>query len=213
MSVNPKKRIAPTLVDPSIVPTENFQKKKNPIESTADLIAMRYGVSAEAPKIDEEVFEQNRAVGKKVVPLKAYFEQTAKEFVQKEAEKKEENVRKKREYAKLTPCERKIKTLQRNIDGYVKDCNQTISNEAVIEMVDKARDKIAKTSIKKQKTKKVKMSGGRTKQCNTYNSLGGSRKNKNKKSKKRWSLKYKKSINCKRPRGFSQRQYCKYGRK
>jgi hypothetical protein len=36
---------------------------------------------------------------------------------------------------------------------------------------------------------------------------------KNKKSKKRWSLKYKRSINCKRPRGFSQRQYCKYGRK
>jgi hypothetical protein len=38
------------------------------------------------------------------------------------------------------------------------------------------------------------------------------RKNKNKKSKK-WSLKYKRSINCKRPRGFSQRQYCNYGRK
>ena len=38
-------------------------------------------------------------------------------------------------------------------------------------------------------------------------------KNKNKKSKKKWSLKYKKSINCKRPRGFSQRQYCKYGLK
>jgi hypothetical protein len=38
-------------------------------------------------------------------------------------------------------------------------------------------------------------------------------KSKNKKSKKRWSLKYKKSINCKRPRGFSQRQYCNYGRK
>lgn len=28
-----------------------------------------------------------------------------------------------------------------------------------------------------------------------------------------WSLKYKRSINCKRPRGFSQKQYCKYGRK
>ena len=26
-----------------------------------------------------------------------------------------------------------------------------------------------------------------------------------------WSRKYKLSINCKRPRGFSQRQYCKYG--
>ena len=29
----------------------------------------------------------------------------------------------------------------------------------------------------------------------------------------KWSLKYKKSINCKRPKGFSQRQHCKYGRK
>jgi len=28
----------------------------------------------------------------------------------------------------------------------------------------------------------------------------------------KWSLKYKRSINCKRPKGFSQRQYCKYGR-
>jgi thiol-disulfide isomerase/thioredoxin len=29
----------------------------------------------------------------------------------------------------------------------------------------------------------------------------------------KWSLKYKKSINCKRPKGFSQKQYCKYTRK
>ena len=28
----------------------------------------------------------------------------------------------------------------------------------------------------------------------------------------KWSLKYKRSINCKKPRGFSQKQYCKYGR-
>jgi hypothetical protein len=27
-----------------------------------------------------------------------------------------------------------------------------------------------------------------------------------------WSAKYKRSIDCKRPRGFSQRQYCNYGR-
>ena len=33
------------------------------------------------------------------------------------------------------------------------------------------------------------------------------------KTRKKWSLKYKKSINCNRPRGFSQKQYCKYGRK
>ena len=41
------------------------------------------------------------------------------------------------------------------------------------------------------------------------------RKRKKKKSKKKhhkkrkWSLKYKRSINCNRPKGFSQRQYCK----
>ena len=28
----------------------------------------------------------------------------------------------------------------------------------------------------------------------------------------KWSNKYKKSINCRRPKGFSQIQYCKYGR-
>ena len=38
---------------------------------------------------------------------------------------------------------------------------------------------------------------------------------KGKKSKKirKWSKTYKKSINCNRPKGFSQKQYCKYGRK
>ena len=38
------------------------------------------------------------------------------------------------------------------------------------------------------------------------------RKNKNKRGGK-WSLKYKRSINCRKPRGFSQKQHCKYGRK
>ena len=31
--------------------------------------------------------------------------------------------------------------------------------------------------------------------------------------KKKWSRKYKKSINCKKPKGFSQKQYCKYGKR
>jgi hypothetical protein len=30
---------------------------------------------------------------------------------------------------------------------------------------------------------------------------------------RKWSMKYKKSINCRRPKGFSQRQHCKYGRR
>lgn len=42
----------------------------------------------------------------------------------------------------------------------------------------------------------------------------GGKNRRHKRSKKRtWSRKYKKSINCRRPKGFSQKQYCKYGRK
>ena len=33
------------------------------------------------------------------------------------------------------------------------------------------------------------------------------------KTKRKWSAKYKRSIDCKNPKGFSQKQYCKYGRK
>jgi len=29
---------------------------------------------------------------------------------------------------------------------------------------------------------------------------------------RKWSMKYKKSIDCNHPKGFSQRQHCKYGR-
>jgi hypothetical protein len=29
----------------------------------------------------------------------------------------------------------------------------------------------------------------------------------------KWTRKYKKSINCSSPKGFSQKQYCKYGRR
>lgn len=56
----------------------------------------------------------------------------------------------------------------------------------------------------KQKKKRFGLFGGKTR-----------RKTKRSKQTKRrkWSLKYKKSINCKRPKGFSQKQHCKYGRK
>jgi len=36
---------------------------------------------------------------------------------------------------------------------------------------------------------------------------------KKRKQKRKWSRKYKKTINCKKPKGFSQKQYCKYGKK
>ena len=173
MSSKPKKRIAPTLVvnqSPAAAAVnkafEAAAQKKNPLENAADIIAMRYGISAtEAPQIDEAVFKQNRAIGKKVVPLKEYFEQTANDFVKQEVAKKEETARKKREYAKLTPCQRKFNTLQRNIDGYVKGCDRTFSNEALIEIAAKARSKAARSSSngKAAKAASPNKKGGRTK--------------------------------------------------
>ena len=54
-------------------------------------------------------------------------------------------------------------------------------------------------------------------QLGSLGSLGrGVSRRKRKKSAKKggkWSLKYKRSINCKRPKGFSQKQYCKYRNK
>ena len=32
-------------------------------------------------------------------------------------------------------------------------------------------------------------------------------------TRRKWSLKYKRSIDCNHPRGFSQKQHCKYGRR
>lgn len=48
-----------------------------------------------------------------------------------------------------------------------------------------------------------------------YNSTHKTRKHGRKTKKQiggKWSAKYKRSINCNRPKGFSQKQYCKYGR-
>ena len=60
-------------------------------------------------------------------------------------------------------------------------------------------------STRRHKRKRIRVSRYKRKQPrNRNNSQNGGRK---------WSLKYKKSINCNRPRGFSQRQYCKYGAK
>jgi predicted nucleic acid-binding Zn-ribbon protein len=55
-------------------------------------------------------------------------------------------------------------------------------------------------------------------QSNELNRGRGRKKRRQKKGTKAkrggaWTLKYKRSINCMRPKGFSQKQYCKYGRK
>jgi hypothetical protein len=176
MSAKPKKRIVPNLVSESLLPANNaFEaaaKKKNPLENTADLIAMRYGISGDAPQINEAVFAKNRAIGKKVVPLKEYFEQTAKDFKEKEALQKEEAA----QNAKLSPCQRKLNTLQRNIDGYIQACDPALSNKAVIEMLDQARTK-AQTKARTRPQKKSR------KNTNSFKRASSSKKGGRKKTK------------------------------
>jgi len=58
-------------------------------------------------------------------------------------------------------------------------------------------------STRRHKRKRIRVSRYKRKHHRNSSQSGG----------KKWSLKYKKSINCNRPHGFSQRQYCKYGAK
>jgi chromosome segregation ATPase len=91
--------------------------------------------------------------------------------------------------SKLTKIADKSKTIQNESEKMKKDIEELIS----------ARN-IAATQV-------IELNVGR-----------GKRQRKSRKRDKRskkggaWTAKYKRSINCNRPRGFSQKQYCKYGK-
>jgi hypothetical protein len=82
----------------------------------------------------------------------------------------------------------KINNKDRTIDSFVEWVNLK-SGEKKISKSDKGY-------YMPKKTHKKRLYGG------TRKKRGG-----------KWSLKYKRSINCKHPKGFSQKQHCKYGRK
>lgn len=61
----------------------------------------------------------------------------------------------------------------------------------------------------------IHLKSGEKKHNKTNKKNKQNKQNKTNKKQKggKWSLKYKRSINCNRPKGFSQKQHCKYGRK
>tara|TARA_B100001063_G_C16700360_1_gene522235 strand:+ start:488 stop:1114 length:627 start_codon:yes stop_codon:yes gene_type:complete len=67
----------------------------------------------------------------------------------------------------------------------------------------KLANKLKKTYKYGKRGKHIKLGGRKNK----------TQKKKNKKRGRKWTNKYKSSIDCKNPKGFSQKQYCKYGRK
>jgi thiol-disulfide isomerase/thioredoxin len=83
-----------------------------------------------------------------------------------------------------------ISKKDRTIDSFV----EWIQLKSGEKNITQSESKHSKT--KSHKKSSIKLGGG------TRKKRGG-----------KWSLKYKHSINCRRPRGFSQKQYCKYGRK
>jgi len=72
-------------------------------------------------------------------------------------------------------------------------------DRSVDSFVDWIKMKSGENDISKEEQKQV---GGSKTRKRRYRKRGG-----------KWSAKYKRSINCKKPKGFSQKQYCKYGRK
>ena len=59
----------------------------------------------------------------------------------------------------------------------------------------------------------IKLKAGQTQNGGKKSKTRKNRRIRKNKKGGKWSLKYKRSINCRRPKGFSQKQYCKYGRK
>jgi len=109
-------------------------------------------------------------------------------------------------------------------DNVEDDYTNGRSAEAFVSWIDEtakkhSSQKKSKNSTRKQKPKKGNASKSKnsTKKSNVNKIKNGTNKSNAKKQKPKkggkWSLKYKRSINCKHPKGFSQKQHCKYGRK
>ena len=91
-----------------------------------------------------------------------------------------------------------ISKKDRTIDSFVEWIkNKTGENKITVSEILPKHKKNISSKRQHHSKKNHKQFGGKTRK-----SRGG-----------KWSMKYKKSINCSRPKGFSQRQHCKYGRK
>jgi hypothetical protein len=94
---------------------------------------------------------------------------------------------------------------------YITDAGETVENyeDSNIKNKDRTIDSFIewiKLKTGENNITKSEQFGGKTKKKHY-------RKKSRRKIGGKWSLKYKQSINCSKPKGFSQKQYCKYGRK
>ena len=114
----------------------------------------------------------------------------------------------KKKSGKYVPCGRKKSSMKKY--PYCRPLHRINSGTpmTVGEIKKKYGSKKLKEMCKRKNSKRDKKSMTYVKKT-----IKKSKNNKNKKKSRKWSKKYKKSINCKNPKGFSQKQHCKYGRK
>ena len=114
----------------------------------------------------------------------------------------------KKKSGKYVPCGRKKSSMKKY--PYCRPLHRINSGTpmTVGEIKKKYGSKKLKEMCKRKNSKRDKKSMTYVKKT-----IKKSKNNKTKKKSRKWSKKYKKSINCKNPKGFSQKQHCKYGRK
>jgi len=100
------------------------------------------------------------------------------------------------------PTMRYITDSGNKVENY-EDSDISKKDRTIDSFIEWIKHKSGEKNITKSETQNIKKTKTHRKQN------GGTRKIRGGK----WSLKYKRSINCNRPKGFSQRQHCKYGRK
>jgi len=93
-----------------------------------------------------------------------------------------------------------------NIETYEDSTVPETKDRSIDSFVEWIKSKSGESEIT---SSEVKMGGGRK---SIYNKTRRIARNKKRYGGK-WSLKYRRSINCRKPKGFSQKQHCKYGRK
>jgi hypothetical protein len=100
------------------------------------------------------------------------------------------------------PTIRYITDSGNKVENY-EDSDISKKDRTIDSFIEWIKHKSGEKNITKSETQSIKKTKTNRKQN------GGTRKMRAGK----WSLKYKRSINCNKPKGFSQRQHCKYGRK
>ena len=110
-----------------------------------------------------------------------------------------------------------IDTFNNNIDDFKEFCSYYTEDPEDIDtgvrtIVNLMIDRSDNDELKRQwDIYKRKSNGGKRRKG--MKNIKTKKNNLQNKKTRKWSQKYKDSINCKRPKGFSQKQHCKYGRK